>query len=639
MTQQLVNVGTLIGDNTGDPGRTAFQKINSNFGELYNGIGGAILLSAVAGTNTVTATSTTYTAYFTGSTVSFVAAGANTGATTLNINGLGAKAITKQGSTALTQGDIKLGQIVMLTYDGTRFQIIPSKIIPIVSVKDFGAVGDGVTDDTAAIQAAIVYTSGEVFFPKGTYLTSATINVNKNGVYLKGEGPQSTTILGGALTGAVVHCSYWFNGVRDLTIDATSARKAATLSTNFGVLHAAPDISGLQPKIGLYQNIEIKNQPSHGIVFIGFCSTQLRDFFISNNNGHAIMVDNGAVIGNTVLTGGGMIDILQGEVKDNVGHGLLAGNEAVATNQAFRVVVKNVDFVRNATVAASAAVRLTAASIYIYGSSCEISNCGIGGFAGTGTPPLGDANPTVVGVDVVGANVFLINNRYVNCLNNGVKVRIGTDGASTTFFTNSIKIDGCHAIVDTSTAQPNYDPLVLVENSVTRITAVSQYLTNVKTLVSANAKGSVYTGTELTIKSAVQTVNNSTTIVNDDVLYTVINAYEKLVFEFFIKHVGNTTANFKLTVSGPAGSTVTWGASSGLLYDAADAVVIDTVTAGSVTKIIGAETTERIFSVTGYINNDATAGFVRLRWAQGTANAVNTNVLAGSFMKVNRGPI
>jgi hypothetical protein len=198
MTQQLINVGTLIGDNTGDPGRTAFQKINSNFGELYNGIGGAILLSGVAGTNTVTATSTTYTAYFTGSTVSFVAAGANTGATTLNINGLGAKAITKQGSTALTQGDIKLGQIVMLTYDGTRFQIIPSKIIPIVSVTDFGAVGDGVTDDTAAIQACInLYGSKQqIYFPAGTYKVASSIDLTAHeGIHLVGAGSKATEIV------------------------------------------------------------------------------------------------------------------------------------------------------------------------------------------------------------------------------------------------------------------------------------------------------------------------------------------------------------------------------------------------------------------------------------------------------------
>lgn len=47
-----------------------------------------------------------------------------------------------------------------------------------VNVKDFGAIGDGVADDTAAIQAAFdaVGTNGEVYFPAGTYKTSSAIN-------------------------------------------------------------------------------------------------------------------------------------------------------------------------------------------------------------------------------------------------------------------------------------------------------------------------------------------------------------------------------------------------------------------------------------------------------------------------------
>lgn len=46
----------------------------------------------------------------------------NTGAVTVNLNGLGAKDLTKNGTTALVSGDMPPG-FYMIAYDGTRFQI------------------------------------------------------------------------------------------------------------------------------------------------------------------------------------------------------------------------------------------------------------------------------------------------------------------------------------------------------------------------------------------------------------------------------------------------------------------------------------------------------------------------------------
>ena len=83
------------------------------------------MLGAVSGANTITATaSPPITAYATGQTFRFVSAGANTGAVTLNINALGAKAVTKTGTTALAAGDIPSGAVVEVVYDGTQFQML-----------------------------------------------------------------------------------------------------------------------------------------------------------------------------------------------------------------------------------------------------------------------------------------------------------------------------------------------------------------------------------------------------------------------------------------------------------------------------------------------------------------------------------
>jgi hypothetical protein len=56
---------------------------------------------------------------------------------------------------------------------------VQAKLRESVSVKDFGAVGDGVTDDTAAIQAALDSNAAAVYVPAGTYLTSAPLVVNE----------------------------------------------------------------------------------------------------------------------------------------------------------------------------------------------------------------------------------------------------------------------------------------------------------------------------------------------------------------------------------------------------------------------------------------------------------------------------
>lgn len=63
-------------------------------------------------------------AYYAGMEVNFKPTTANTGACTLDVNGLGAKSIKKNVSSDLSTGDILSGQMVKVLYDGTNFQLV-----------------------------------------------------------------------------------------------------------------------------------------------------------------------------------------------------------------------------------------------------------------------------------------------------------------------------------------------------------------------------------------------------------------------------------------------------------------------------------------------------------------------------------
>jgi hypothetical protein len=140
-------------------------SITANFTATQNGT--VFLLTSVAGTNTITATITpAITAYVTGQTFRFVAAGANTGAVTININGLGAKAVTKSGATALTGGDIPAGAAVQIFYDGTRFQLSSG-----------GGSSSGVNLLTQANGVSVLAGTGQVLVGPLTIPTGQNITV------------------------------------------------------------------------------------------------------------------------------------------------------------------------------------------------------------------------------------------------------------------------------------------------------------------------------------------------------------------------------------------------------------------------------------------------------------------------------
>ncbi|WAL81308.1 hypothetical protein OYT13_15765 [Pandoraea sp. XJJ-1] len=153
------------------------------------------LLGSIAGTDTITGTlSPAITAYAAGQRFDFISAGTNTTtAVTLNINGLGAKSITKSITSALAIGDMpKAGARVSVFYDGTRFQLAQVDLGSVVTLPagqtnallfavDSGAANAAVADYYPAISALV---DGMVlwFKAKAANTGAATINVNSLGV-------------------------------------------------------------------------------------------------------------------------------------------------------------------------------------------------------------------------------------------------------------------------------------------------------------------------------------------------------------------------------------------------------------------------------------------------------------------------
>jgi hypothetical protein len=87
---------------------------------------------------------------------------------------------------------------------GAVDQNVEQKLQESVSVKDFGAVGDGTTDDTTAFTNAIA-TGKQVYVPKGTYLINITI-ANRTVIY--GDGSTVSILKPFSATNPIVIYSY-----------------------------------------------------------------------------------------------------------------------------------------------------------------------------------------------------------------------------------------------------------------------------------------------------------------------------------------------------------------------------------------------------------------------------------------------
>ncbi len=127
----------------------------------------------------------------------------------ITINGSGTVVVTAGTAAAqpvlpaIPASSVPLAALYIPTSDNTHAdnQIVDKRVIVadryVFNVMDFGAVADGATDDSAAIQAAIdaaEVAGGTVFLPDGTYRITAALTLTAPDVVLRGQSMHGAII-------------------------------------------------------------------------------------------------------------------------------------------------------------------------------------------------------------------------------------------------------------------------------------------------------------------------------------------------------------------------------------------------------------------------------------------------------------
>ena len=169
--------------------------------------GGTSTYITVTGTDTITGTVLpALAAYAAGNQFSFVVANTNTAAVTINIDGMGAKAITRTGSTALVAGDMIAGQAVEIIYDGTRFQLINGNSFTNVKVSGTLAV-TGVATFTAQPIASSLTALLPIFTDASKGLVSNAMT-GTGSVVMSTSPTLVTPVLGTPTSGNLANCTF-----------------------------------------------------------------------------------------------------------------------------------------------------------------------------------------------------------------------------------------------------------------------------------------------------------------------------------------------------------------------------------------------------------------------------------------------
>ena len=246
---------------------------------------------------------------------------------------------------------------------GAIQRTVENKLKDTVSVKDFGAVGDGVANDTAAIQAAVTANPGKlILIPSGTYKITNTILVTISGsdaacVRIVGSG-STQTIINNQFAGPAFKFDSGAGAIfaYDVALENLQITSVGSVAGSIGV-----QLDGC--RFARISNVRITSMASHGIY--GF-----------------------STIGD--LTDTAQIEVKQTEISSCGGYGIYAGSDTAGIQYNW-----NLDQVRVGTCTLGGVLYESMINATVRNSSIFYNN----GFGIKVTSPIGGYSSNIIRIE------------------------------------------------------------------------------------------------------------------------------------------------------------------------------------------------------------------------------------------------
>jgi hypothetical protein len=243
------------------------------------------------------------------------------------------------------------------------------------NVLDYGAVGDGVTDDAAAIQAAITATpaGGTVFFPRtSAYYAIGSTLVIQSYISLRGMNGRTSaatiTMIAGANLDACIASHAWYNNattcdsyisVVDLTINANGSNQTAGLGHCVALTAWRSRVTNCSLSNGLGNGIYFgtvtksgTNTITNGIIESHFTENSITGNAMSGIGSNGNSVTDSFIIDNIIEGSSSAVGLYTGSGWFISGNHIYSCGNGIVTGNTESCVIAN-NYLENTNAAAS----------------------------------------------------------------------------------------------------------------------------------------------------------------------------------------------------------------------------------------------------------------------------------------------